>query len=84
MFNSMDDKQKIKNIKDLDYNHALNKQNIALVLIGTAILYVIFTDTSSINIQKSYLLFFLILAAIIFMWYFGRELNKIKEEIKNL
>jgi len=76
--------KKIKNLRDLDYNHTLNKQNIALVLIGTAILYVIFTDTSSINIQKNYLLFFLILIAIIFMWYFGRELNKIKEEIKNL
>ncbi len=47
----MDEKQKIKNLKDLEYNHILNKQNIALVLIGTAIIIFTFFCFLIININ---------------------------------
>jgi len=77
-------KQKEKNINDLKYNHILSKQNIALVLIGTAIIYVLFAEKLPQNLTKGYLLFFLLLMGIIFLWYFGRELNKIKEDIQKL
>jgi hypothetical protein len=80
----MNEEQKIKNLKDLEYNHILNKQNIALVLIWTAIIYTLFAEQLPQNLTKGYLLLFLLFMGIIFLWYFGKELNKIKEEILNL
>ncbi|MBI2628645.1 hypothetical protein HYW74_01015 [Candidatus Pacearchaeota archaeon] len=80
----MDEKQKIKNLKDLEYNHILNKQNIALVLIGTAMIYTLFTEKLPQNLTRGYLLLFLLIMGIVFLWYFGRELNKIKEDITGL
>lgn len=39
-----DEKLKLKNIKDLEYNHLLNKQNVFLIIFGTAIISVILSD----------------------------------------
>lgn len=80
----MNEQEKLKNLKDLEYNHLLNKQNIALVLTGTAIIYVIFAEKLPPNLIKGNLLLFLIWMGIIFLWYFGRELNKIEEEIRKI
>lgn len=80
----MDKKQKLKNLKDLEYNHLLNKQNIALVLVGTAFLYVLFTRDLPAEIKRSDLIFFLILLGITFLWYFSKQLNKVKDEIEKL
>ena len=76
--------QKEKNIKDLEYNSILNKQNITMVLIGTAFIYVLFAESLPDGLARSYLIILLILAWIITLQYFNRQLNKIKEEIKEL
>ncbi len=48
-----DEKLKEKNIKDLEYNHLLNKQNILLILIGTAIISIsINSDFFPENLSK--------------------------------
>ncbi|MEK6855453.1 MAG: hypothetical protein AABX73_04490 [Nanoarchaeota archaeon] len=52
-------KLKEKNVKDLEYNHLLNKQSIALVLFGTAIISVILTEKLPLDITKVELLVFL-------------------------
>jgi len=36
-----------KNIKDLEYNHILSKQNVFLVIFGTAIISIIVKDFNS-------------------------------------
>ena len=76
--------QKEKNIKDLEYNSILNKQNITMVLIGTAFIYVLFAESLPDVLARSDLIILLILAWIITLQYFNRQLNKIKEEIKEL
>jgi len=80
----MDEKQKQKNLKDLEYNHIISKQNISLVLVGTAILYSIFTESLPIAVSRGNLIFFLVLVGIAFLWYFGKQLDDIKKEIENL
>jgi len=73
--------EKQKNIKDLEYNHLLNKQNISLILIGTAIITTLFTENLPLGLSRDNLLLFLISVGIIFLWYFGKELNRVKEDI---
>lgn len=77
-------KQKEKNIKDLEYNHLLNKQNIALILIGTAIISITLTEKLPLNVTKADLLIFLFAVAVGFLLYFGRKLEDKANEIKNL
>ena len=78
------EEQKIKNIKDLQYNNNLNKQNILLILIGTAIISVLLTDQEKIPTQKVYLISLLLLIGIMFILYFNKKLNKIIENIEKL
>lgn len=79
-------KLKIKNIKDLEYNHLLSKQNIALVLVGTAIISVILTPELPLgqNLTKVDLIFVLFLTFIGFLLYFSKKLEDKTEEIKNI
>ena len=75
-----------KNIKDLEYNRLLNKENIVLVLIGTAIISIILTEKlpESFRVTKFELLFFMFIALIIILLYFGKKLDEKTEELKNL
>lgn len=77
-----DNKIKLKNIKDLEYNKILNQQNIVLVLIGTAIITV--SLTNNLPQSKSDIIIFLILVVIFFIVYFSQKLDKIKKEIENI
>ena len=87
MLNKMiDDKQKEKNIKDLEYNNLLSTQNIVLVLIGTAIISVFLIGQlpNNLNITKSDLLFFLVVVIIGVLLYYSKRLEEKLKEIKNL
>ena len=57
MHNKMNEAEKKKNLNDLEYNHILSKQNIALVLVGTAVLYTIFTERLPSNVSRGNLIF---------------------------
>jgi len=78
------EREKLKNIKDLEYSHVLSKQNISLVLIGTAIIYIIFTEKLPMNFNKIEMILPLILVGVVFIVYFSKKLEKIKEEIKEI
>ncbi len=80
----VDQKQKEKNVKDLEYNHLLNKQNISLVLVGTFIISVVLTEKLPLNFAKTDLLVFLFASAIGLLLYFGRKLEDKANEINNL
>ena len=80
----MNETDKKKNLKDLEYNHILSKQNISLVLVGTAILYAVFTENLPIDVSRGNLIFLLVLIGIAFLWYFGKQLDDIKKEIEKL
>lgn len=79
-------KQKEKNILDLEYNHILNKQNILVILLGTAIISVAFIDSIPEEIRVSRLeLIFLFAATIIgVLIYFSKKLEDKVEEIEKL
>lgn len=79
-------KQKEKNIKDLEYNHLLNKQSISLVLIGTAIISIILTDKlpSTFNVTKTEILVLLFGIGVGILLYFGKKLEKKANEIENI
>ena len=47
-----DEKLKLKNIKDLEYSHLLNKQNVFLIMFGTAIISIILSDQVPEDITK--------------------------------
>jgi len=76
--------ERIKNIKDLEYNHLLNKQNIFLGLIGASILSVILTSELPNNVNKTDVLILLILIGILVYIYFDNKLNKIIDYIKRI
>jgi hypothetical protein len=50
-----------KNIKDLEYSHILNKQNVFLGLIGASIIALMFPN----NLDKKEILLFLILTGVL-------------------
>ncbi len=81
-----DEKDKEKNIKDLEYNHLLNKQNIFLGLIGTAIISVVLTEKipEILNVTKNELLLFLFAIAVGVLLYFGKKLEDKTNEIREL
>ena len=84
MLSKMNINQKEKNIKDLEYNSILNKQNMTMVLIGTVFIYILFAENLPDGLARSDLIVLLILAWIITLRYFNRQLSKIKDEIKGL
>jgi len=76
--------EKEKNIKDLEYNHLLNKQNVFLGLIGAFIISVLFSNNLPEGLDKKEILLFLILTGILAYTHFNQELNKIIDSIKKI
>lgn len=79
-----EDRQKLKNVKDLEYSRLLNNQNIILVLIGTFMISVFLIDKLPSNISRTDILLFLISSGIGFLIYYSKKLDEKLEEIKNL
>ena len=85
MFNKMkEDKEKLKNIKDLEYNSLLNKQNIFLVISATAVISVILSNNFPENLNKWNLVLTFILAIILSLLYYSKKLESKINDIKNL
>ena len=80
----MDNKQKIKNIKDLEYNYLLNQKNIVMVIIGTAIIAVLFTESYSLTIPQHIVLIFLTIMGVHLWLRCTQKLNIIKQDILKL
>ena len=74
----------LKNVKDLEYNHLLNKQNIFLIIFGTAIISTILSDTVPEGITKWSLVLAFIFAIILSLLYYGKKLEEKVEEIKEI
>lgn len=79
-----DEKLKLKNIKDLEYNHILNKQNVFLITFGTAIISIILSESIPRELTKGGLIFMFILGIILSLLYYGKKLEDKVGEIKNL
>ena len=79
-----DEKEKLKNIKDLEYNHILNKQNIVLGFVGTAIISVLLSEKMPQNLSKWDIIFFLIIGGIISLIIFSKQLSKLIEDIREI
>ncbi len=74
-----------KNVKDLEYQHLLNMQNIILGFIGAAIITVLFLQSLPTNWpNKENTIFLLFFLALFFFLYFRKELRKKLESIKSL
>ncbi len=83
MHYKMEKKDIRKNIKDLEYANLLNKESIILVLIGTAVVSVILTPHTVLNIAKIWLIAVLTAFFIVMTVLYNKRLNKIREEIQN-
>lgn len=81
---NMDATEKRKNIKDLEYNDVLNKQNIILVLVGTASFSVLLAEKLPAQLQLAEIVIPLLLAGLISFLYFRKKLQSIKQEIATL
>ena len=72
-----------KNIRDLEYQHLLNMQNIFLGFIGAAIITVLFLPQLPQNWPpKEDTIFLLAFLAVIFFFYFREELKEKIEAIQ--
>lgn len=79
---SLEDKE--KNILDLEYNLLLNKQNIALILVGTFIISVLLSENFPKGISKIGFVIILFLLGLIFLVYYSKKLEEKVIEIKSL
>ncbi len=79
-----DEKLKLKNVKDLEYNHLLNKQNIFLIIFGTAIISTILSDKLPENMTKWGLILAFMLAIILSLLYYSKKLEDKINEIKKV
>lgn len=75
---------KLKNIKDLEYNHLLNKQNVFLIIFGTAIISTILADKVPGDVPKWGLVLAFILAIILSLLHYSKKIEDKLGEIKNL
>lgn len=80
----MDEVFKKKNIRDLEYQNILNQKSISLVLIGTAIIYVLFVKELPFDFSRLDFLILLLFFGVVLLIYFGDRLNKIKRSISRL
>ena len=81
----MDNKQIEKNIKDLTYSQIIGWENISLVLLGTAIVTIIFSPQERpLAIAKITWLSFLVPALGITLRYFEKRTKNILVEIRAL
>ncbi len=77
-------KQKEKNIKDLEYNHILNKQNIWVITLATAIISVILSENIPGNLTKGGLILAFILGIILSLLHYSHKLESKIEEIRKI
>ena len=52
LIKKMDEREKLKNLKDLEFNKTLNHQNIWLVLIGTAMLTILLQESIPLDLDR--------------------------------
>ena len=79
-----DEKVKLKNIRDLEYNHLLNKQNVFLIVFATAIISIILSDKLPENLTKWGLILAFILAIILSLLHYSKKLEDKINEIKEI
>lgn len=79
-----DEKLKLKNIKDLEYNHLLNKQNVFLIVFATAIISIILSDKLPEDLTKWGLILAFILAIILSLLNYSKKLEDKLSEIRNV
>jgi len=79
-----EEKEKLKNIKDLEYNHLLNKQNVFVIVSATAVISIVLTNDFPENLSKWNLVLTSILAIILSLLYYGKKLENKTKEIQNL
>ena len=79
-----DEKLKLKNIKDLEYNHLLNKQNVFVITLGTAIISTILSEQLPENLTKWNLILAFILGLILSLLYYSRKIRDKIDEIKEI
>ena len=80
----MKDETILKNIKDLEYNHILNKQNVFLIFFGTSIISIILSEKLPEDVSKWGLVLAFVLAIVLSLLYFSKKLEDKINEIKNL
>ena len=79
----MQDYRITKNLKDLEYNKTLGRENILLVLIGTSFISIFLTPNEIIGIGKIWLIGAIIAVFILSIIFFDKKLRNIEEEIRN-
>jgi hypothetical protein len=77
----MKSQEKLKNIKDLEYSHLLNKQNIFLIVLATAIISVILSKDLPEYVNKPGLILALIFGFLLSLLYYSK---KIKEKLSEI
>ena len=80
----MKDEIILKNIKDLEYSHILNKQNVFLVIFGTAIVSIILSEKFPEDMSRWGMVLAFILAIILSLLYFSKKLEDKANEIRDL
>jgi len=68
----------------LEYNHLLNKQNVFLIMFGTAIISIILSDQVPEDITKWGLVLAFILATLLSLLHYGKKLENKINEIKEV
>ena len=79
-----DEKSKLKNIKDLEYAHLLNNQNVFVIVLGTAIISTILSDALPEGLTKWGLVLAFILMIILSLLHYSKKLEDKAEEIKEI
>lgn len=79
-----DEKLRLKNIKDLEYNRLLNNQNVFLIIFGTAIISTILSETIPEDLTKGGLVLAFALAILLSLLHYGKKLEDKIKEIKNV
>jgi hypothetical protein len=80
----MDEQEKLKNLKDLEFNKTLNHQNIWLVLIGTAMLTLLLQESIPLDLDRRQVFTVLILILFFILWLYSGKLEKISDDIKKI
>lgn len=83
-YNMVSKQDKEKNIKYLEYNLLLNKQNIILILVGTAIISITLSDKLPFGLPKHGLIAILFLIGLIFLAYYSNKLEEKAQEIRSI
>ncbi len=80
-FDRVSEEDKEKNVKDLEYNLLLNKQNIILILIGTAIISVTLSDIRPLGLSKFLIVVILFLLGLVLLAYYSNRLEEKAQEM---